>query len=152
MTEVIISENELIPIVEKERKRSKTFVFASGVFDLLHEGHTHYLKIAKTQGDILVVFVHTDSSTKRMKGDSRPIQSLHNRMDAISLLDSVDYVIPFDEETPFRVLQQFKPDVMVRSGFPKGKNVQEFVESYGGKAFYTPLIDGVSTTAILEKE
>jgi len=142
--------------IEKElqNKRSdKKVVFTNGCFDLLHVGHVRYLKEAKALGHILVVGVNSDASTKRLKGPTRPIQNEDDRAEILSSLASVDFVVKFTEDTPEKLIEKVKPDLLVKGGDWKPEQIvgSDFVQSYGGKVLSLQFVDGRSTTKIIEK-
>jgi rfaE bifunctional protein nucleotidyltransferase chain/domain len=127
--------NEIINIVEKERINGKIIVFANGIFDILHVGHIRYLKGAKELGDTLIVAINDDDSTRRIKGEGRPFTPIDERMEIISSLYFVDYVIKFGEDRVDRLLLAIKPDIMVKGGDYTVENIPErgTVLSYGGR-------------------
>lgn len=137
---------------EKQQKGCK-IVFTNGCFDILHAGHIAYLKEAKKLGDILVVGVNTDESVKRLKGDSRPINTLEDRLLLLSALEIVDYVVPFGEDTPLELIKKTGPDVLVKGGDYRIDTIvgAEEVLERGGEVQSLPFIAGKSTTGILEK-
>ncbi len=137
-----------------ERNREgKKIVFTNGCFDILHAGHVTYLQKAKELGDILVVGINSDSSVKRLKGDSRPINGVEDRMKILAALACVDYVVVFEEDTPLDLIKQIKPDILVKGGdYEIDKIVgADYVASYGGITTTIPLVEGRSTTAVIEK-
>jgi len=101
-------------LLKKMKARGKRIVFTNGCFDVPHLGHVSYLRKAKAFGDILVVAVNTDRSVRRIKGKTRPINSQRDRAEVLSEFSSVDYVTFFGEDTPLRLLQLLKPDVLVK--------------------------------------
>ncbi len=133
---------------------SQKVVFTNGVFDLLHVGHVRYLKEARAQGQILVVGVNSDASTKRLgKGPSRPIQGENDRAEILAALESVSFTVLFDEDTPEKLIHEVRPDVLVKGGDYDIKTIvgAEFVMSYGGDVRALQFVDGRSTTAIAKK-
>lgn len=128
-------------------------VFTNGCFDILHPGHLTYLNTAKGLGDILVIGLNSDSSVKRIKGPQRPINVQADRAKMLSGLWSVNFVIIFSEDTPRRLIEQIKPDILVKGGdWPIEKIVgHEFVQSYGGKVYSIPLQPGYSTSKLIKK-
>ncbi|MBI2055908.1 MAG: adenylyltransferase/cytidyltransferase family protein [Candidatus Sungbacteria bacterium] len=134
------------------RKRRKKIVAASGCFDILHAGHIDFLGKARAAGDVLVVLLNSDSSVKSYKGESRPLNSLHLRAHVLSGLEAVDFIVPFDEQTPLNILGVIKPHVFAQ-GSDWGKNCieRETVERNGGKIKVIKKIEGFSTTGLLEK-
>ncbi|WP_461832314.1 D-glycero-beta-D-manno-heptose 1-phosphate adenylyltransferase [Aquifex sp.] len=144
---------ELLSILQEERKKGKKIVFTNGCFDIIHAGHVDYLEKAKKLGDILVVGLNSDNSVKRIKGEKRPINPQEQRAKVLSSLKPVDYVVIFEEDTPEKLIRAIKPDVLVKGGdWPIEKIVgKEFVESYGGKVLTIPFTYNVSTTEIIKK-
>lgn len=132
---------------------NKTIVFTNGCFDLLHVGHVTYLKDAKKLGDILVVGLNSDESVKRLKGESRPINSQMDRALLLSALNSVDVIVIFDEDTPEKLIGEIKPDIHVKGGDYKEEDLPEakIVKSYGGKVKIIPFLDDYSTSNIIDK-
>lgn len=112
-----------ITLIENLKKEGKKIVFTNGCFDILHSGHIEYLKAAKKLGDILVVGINSDSSVKRLKGETRPINSQSDRENVLSAISYVDFVIIFDEDTPLELIKQIKPDILVKGGDYKDKEV-----------------------------
>ena len=128
-------------------------VITYGTFDLFHVGHARYLKQSSKFGDILVVGVNSDSSVKRLKGKTRPILPENERMELLATLEFVSYVVMFEEDTPYNLINKIKPDVIVKGGDYKKEDVvgKDIVEAYGGKVEICPFIKSRSTTNIIEK-
>jgi len=149
----IRTREELKEISEEARSKGKKIVTTNGVFDLMHYGHIDILKKAKKLGDILVVGINTDASVKRIKGDSRPILGEQERASIIAALDCVDYVCLFSEDTPNSLLETIKPDIHVKGSDRKMEEIgeKETVEKNGGKVVLLPIIEGISTTRIINK-
>lgn len=128
-------------------------VFTNGCFDILHAGHIRYLEDARALGDLLVVGVNSDSSTRHLKGPSRPIVLENERAEAVAALRSVDYVTVFEEDTPVETIRILKPDIHVKGGDYCAVDLPEtpVVESYGGKIVIVPFSKGLSTTSIIER-
>jgi D-beta-D-heptose 7-phosphate kinase/D-beta-D-heptose 1-phosphate adenosyltransferase len=137
------------------RKRSKgsTVVFTNGCFDILHAGHVHYLAKAKKLGDILVVGLNSDKSVRAIKGSARPINNELDRANVLSALESVDYVCIFNEPTPKRLIEELEPDVLVKGGDWKIKDIvgASFVTARGGSVKTIPFVKGRSTTSLLKR-
>ena len=135
------------------REGNRRLVFTNGCFDILHVGHVRYLNQARTLGDFLVVAVNSDRSIRRIKGASRPIIPEMERMEVLAALASVDYVFLFDDLTPQRVIDAVMPDVLVKGSDWELSNVvgRDTVESNGGSVLTIPLVEGSSTTGIIEK-
>jgi D-sedoheptulose 7-phosphate isomerase len=128
-------------------------VFTNGCFDVLHRGHVDLLTRARALGSRLVVGLNSDASVRQIKGPERPFQNQEDRKAVLMGLKSVDEVIIFDELTPEYLIQQVKPDVLVKGGDWSPSEIigSDFVSSYGGKVLSLPLVDGYSSTAVLER-
>jgi len=135
------------------RKQNIGIVFTNGCFDVVHRGHTEFLKFCKSQGDIVVVGLNSDSSVKAIKGPDRPINNQYDRAAVLAALETIDYITVFNEPDPLNLIKQVKPDVLVKGQdwAQKGVIGQEFVESYGGKVVLAPLVEGKSSTTTIEK-
>jgi D-beta-D-heptose 7-phosphate kinase/D-beta-D-heptose 1-phosphate adenosyltransferase len=135
------------------RNQQQTIVFTNGCFDVLHRGHIEFLKFCKSQGDVVVVGLNSDSSVKVIKGNDRPINNQNDRAAVLAALETVDYVSIFHEPDPLNLIKKAKPDVLVKGKDWANKGVigQDFVESYGGKVVLAPLVAGKSSTGIIEK-
>ena len=114
---------EIISLIKELKKNGKKIVFTNGCFDLLHVGHIKYLEEAKRLGDVLVVGLNSDKSVNLIKGDGRPINSQNNRAYLLAALEVVDYVVIFEEETPYKLINKIKPHTLVKGGDYKGKKV-----------------------------
>jgi D-beta-D-heptose 7-phosphate kinase/D-beta-D-heptose 1-phosphate adenosyltransferase len=139
---------------ELKKTEHKTIVFTNGVFDVLHAGHIDLLEFAKNSGDYLVVGINDDNSVKRIKGDSRPIYPLEERMEILAAVMFVDFIIPFSEDTPLRLIQDlFRVDVLVKGGDYQSHQVvgRDVVEQSGGKLLLFDFKNHSSTSAILKK-
>jgi rfaE bifunctional protein nucleotidyltransferase chain/domain len=150
---MIIEDRELLKsIVEELKRQNLKIVFTNGCFDIIHRGHVEYLNKAKKLGDVLIVGINSDSSIKKIKGNKRPIVPLYSRAYVLDNLKAVDFVVPFDEETPIELIKIIKPDVHVKGGDYREEDLPEaeIVKSYGGKIKIIPLIEGFSTTKIIE--
>ena len=135
------------------RAHGEKIVFTNGCFDILHAGHVGYLEQARKQGDRLVLAINSDASVKRLKGEGRPINPVERRMAVLAGLEAVDWVVSFDDDTPERLLELIKPDVLVKGGDYSREQVVgwEIVESYGGEVKALDFLDNCSTTAIVEQ-
>ena len=140
-------------VVEELRRAGKRVVFTNGCFDVLHAGHVNYLRFARSKGDALIVGVNDDASVTRLKGPSRPVNGIDDRMEVLAALEVVDAVVPFHEDTPKELVEQVSPDVLVKGEDYKDKVVvgAEWVEAHGGQVVLAPLLEGRSTTGILER-
>ena len=149
----ILMSDELNDEVFFLRQKGKKIVFTNGCFDLLHAGHLSYLEKAKTLGDVLIVGINSDHSVKNLKGDKRPIVPLDYRMKLLSGLQCVDYVISFDEHNPLNLIEKIKPDFLVKGADYKKEDIVGFacVKSYGGEVHTIDLVEGLSTSILLDK-
>jgi len=147
--ESIFSLKNFITILEDLRKHNKKIVFTNGCFDILHMGHVKYLEKAKKLGDVLVVGINSDNSVTRLKGVNRPINNLNDRCCIIGSLKSVDYVIPFDEDTPIELIKTVVPDVLVKGGDYKNKKVVG--ENIAKELVLIDFIEGRSTSNTITK-
>jgi glycerol-3-phosphate cytidylyltransferase len=150
---MIYKPEMLSDIVNTQRENGRKTVFTNGCFDILHAGHVKYLKESKSLGDILIVGLNSDNSVKRLKGESRPINTLEDRATVIEALRSVDYVCAFDQDTPKELLEKIRPDILTKGGDYKKEDVVgfELLSSYGGEVRILSFIDGKSTTNIIER-
>ncbi|MDB5247611.1 MAG: RfaE bifunctional protein [Segetibacter sp.] len=149
----IQTRNELIKSVTRWRFLGKTISFTNGCFDILHSGHIASLSEAAKEGDILIVGVNTDASTRRLKGDERPVNSESSRALLLASLAIIDAVTLFDEDTPFELIQAIMPDVIVKGGdytFDQMIGAKEVIAN-GGRVVINPIVEGYSTTGIIEK-
>ena len=137
----------------KQIRSGKKVVFTNGCFDILHIGHITYLQQARAQGDLLVVGLNSDDSVRRLKGQERPIQSESDRGKILAALSCVDFTVLFAQDTPLELIQQVKPEVLVKGGdWPVDKIVgSDFVLEQGGEVKSLKFVDGHSTTGIVEK-
>ena len=144
--------NELAEIRKELKLQNKMVVFTNGVFDILHAGHVDYLTRAKSKGDILIVAVNSDSSVKKIKGELRPIVPQNERAFIISSLKPVDYVVIFDEETPYENIKNIIPDVLVKGADWTVENIigRDIVEANGGKVETIEFTNDSSTTNIIK--
>lgn len=153
LKEKIKSLSALKRIVSVHKGRGKKVVFTNGCFDILHYGHAKYLEDARRKGDVLIVGLNSDSSIRKIKGVKRPILKGKFRAGLLAALESVDYVVLFNEETPIRLITALKPDILVKGAdWDKGDIVgSDFVRSQGGRVSTVKLVKGLSTTSIIKK-
>lgn len=135
------------------KREGKTIVFTNGCFDIIHSGHVFLFKEAKKLGDVLIVAVNDDESIEMIKGPSRPIFPLAERLEILEAIEHIDYLIPFPEETPQKVISTLIPDVLVKGEDWKKDEVvgRKEVEDAGGKVVLVTLCEGQSTTSLLKK-
>ena len=143
----------LSQLTERLNASDKTVVFTNGCFDLVHQGHVDYLSRARDLGDLLVVGLNSDASVRRLKGSGRPISNQTSRARVLAAFTFVDYVVVFEEDTPIKLIEAIKPDILVKGGDYNRDNVvgADFVESYGGRLELIALVPGESTTNLVER-
>ncbi len=136
----------------KDRK-GKRIVFTNGCFDILHYGHVKYLKEARSKGDVLIVGINSDKSARRLKGKSRPINPQADRARVLASLESVDYCVIFNEDTPYRLIKAIAPDVLIKGGDWAKENIvgSDIVLHRGGKVLTIPYVKNRSTSNIIKK-
>jgi D-beta-D-heptose 7-phosphate kinase/D-beta-D-heptose 1-phosphate adenosyltransferase len=145
----IKSFKEIEKTVKRLKEKGKNIVFTNGCFDILHRGHVSYLDVAKSFGDVLILGLNSDESVKRLKGESRPINNQDDRAYILAALESVDYVVHFEEDTPYELIKLVEPDILVKGADYEGKDV---VGSDIAKELkLVTFIDGKSTTKTIEK-
>ncbi len=144
---------QLVSRLETERRGCRRVVFTNGCFDILHSGHIAYLNRAKALGDLLVLGVNTDESVQRLKGPSRPINGLKDRVQVLSGLSSVDYITAFGEDTPVELIRVIRPDVFVKGGDYTRETLPEaaLVEELGGAVQILPYMEDHSTTSMIAR-
>ena len=149
----ILGRAEMLAERERLRAFGLILVFTNGCFDILHPGHVRYLSEARACGDRLVVAVNADATVAKLKGEARPLAPLDERMEVLAALATVDYVVPFDEETPAVIIEAIVPDVLVKGGdWAPDKIVgRETVEAAGGRVLSLPFAPGFSTTDLIER-
>jgi D-beta-D-heptose 7-phosphate kinase/D-beta-D-heptose 1-phosphate adenosyltransferase len=150
----IVSLHDLESILNRLRSESSpTVVFTNGCFDLVHRGHVDYLSRARDLGDLLIVGLNSDASVQRLKGPQRPVSHQESRAIVMAAFSFVDYVVIFDEDTPLRLIETVRPDILVKGGDYTRDNVvgADFVESYGGRLELLSLVPGESTTRLVER-
>jgi D-beta-D-heptose 7-phosphate kinase/D-beta-D-heptose 1-phosphate adenosyltransferase len=144
---------ELADCLDAHRRKGRRIVFTNGCFDILHRGHISYLSRAKALGDVLIVGVNSDAGIRRLKGPTRPINVLDDRLQVLSALSCVDHVVPFDEETPHELIRIVRPDVFVKGGDYTRATLPEatLVEELGGIVEIMPFVLDRSTTDIIAR-
>jgi len=132
------------------RARGMTFVFTNGCFDLIHPGHVALLREARLQGHFLMVAINSDRSVRGLKGEGRPVQNEADRAEVLAAMRDVDGVVVFDEETPVKIIEALKPDVLVKGGDYTPEKVvgREVVEKSGGRVHIVPLVEGKSSSTL----
>jgi rfaE bifunctional protein nucleotidyltransferase chain/domain len=149
----ILALKDLLPVRARLRRGGKTVVFTNGCFDLIHAGHIRLFDFAKRRGDVLIVALNSDASIRRLKGPSRPVFPLRERLEILSAVADIDYVTWFCEDTPRRIIAALLPDVLVKGGdWGAGAIVgREEVEAAGGKVVRVPYLRGHSSTSIIDR-
>ena len=149
----ITPRNDLKATVDRLKREGKKVVFTNGCFDILHAGHTRYLREARKLGDALILALNSDSSVRSIKGPMRPIVPEAERAEVVASLDSVDFVTVFDELTPLELIEFLQPDVIVKGGDWAEKDIvgAKAVRKWGGRVAIMPEIEGASTTNIIDK-
>lgn len=149
----IMTEDELKCAVQLAKNRGEKIVMTNGCFDILHPGHVSYLENARKLGDRLIVAVNTDASVKQLKGETRPINDLNSRMAVLAGLSSVDWLVPFGEETPQRLIGEILPDLLVKGGDYKPEDIAGSKEVWanGGDVKVLNFEDGCSTSNVIKK-
>ena len=150
----IVSREEAASLCRSWREKGRRVVFTNGVFDLLHRGHVEYLTGAKALGDYLLVGVNDDASTRLLgKGRGRPLNTASDRMAVLAALEPVDLVVPFSENTPLELITIIEPDVLVKGSDYTEEEVvgASEVRAAGGEVVLIPLMEGYSTTDLLER-
>lgn len=135
------------------QRRGGRVVFTNGVFDLLHFGHVAYLQKARRLGDALFVGMNSDASVKRLKGPSRPLVPLSDRIKVLAALECVDFVTSFGEDTPQRLIENVQPDVLVKGADYKARDIvgAAVVKAHGGRVVRIPLSKGRSTSSLVAR-
>ncbi len=153
MSTKLLALNGLLRKLRASRAAGKRIVFTNGCFDILHRGHTSYLQKAKKLGDVLVVGLNSDASVRRLKGAGRPLNREKDRAEVLSALSCVDHVVIFSQESPLEVIRAIRPDVLVKGGDWKKKDVvgASLVEAHGGHVRLIPYVRGFSTSGLLGK-
>jgi D-beta-D-heptose 7-phosphate kinase/D-beta-D-heptose 1-phosphate adenosyltransferase len=149
----IISIEELPTLLDRQRRAGHRIVFTNGCFDLLHPGHIELLAFARSQGDVLVVGLNSDRSVREIKGDSRPIYPAADRARLLAALENVNYVVVFDDPRAEKIIRHVRPDILVKGEDWRGKTVDgaDFLATYGGRVVLAPLLEGHSTTRVVDR-
>jgi D-beta-D-heptose 7-phosphate kinase/D-beta-D-heptose 1-phosphate adenosyltransferase len=150
---IIEDWDKLKQTLESEKSKGKIIVFTNGCFDIIHPGHVDYLTKSKNLGDFLVVALNRDSSVRKLKGESRPINSEDDRAIVMNALKPVDFVTFFEEDTPLNIITHLTPNTITKGGDYKKEDVVggDHVIKNGGNVEIIPFIEGKSTTKIIEK-
>lgn len=149
----VMSESDLLVEIEQAKLTGQRVVMTNGCFDILHPGHVSYLQQASAQGDLLVVAVNDDDSVRRLKGPSRPVNPTADRMAILAALSCVEFVVPFSEDTPARLIEAVAPDILVKGGDYKVEEIagHESVLARGGRVITLDFVEGHSTSGMLAR-
>ncbi len=144
---------DLVKIRNKLKHQDKKVVFTNGCFDLLHSGHIHLFREARKKGDVFIVAVNDDSSIRKIKGTSRPIFPLKERIEILAAIEDIDYLASFSEEIPQKIIARLLPDVLVKGGDWKPEEVvgKREVEDAGGEVEIIPYLEGRSSSDIVKR-
>lgn len=148
-----VSKKNLPALLTKLKKQRKLIVFTNGVFDIIHRGHIDYLHKARSFGDLLIVGLNSDSSVRRLKGNKKPLQKQADRAAIVVSLKPVDYVVLFGEDTPERLIEAIRPDILIKGADYNVSQIvgAKFVKSYGGKVRRVRLSAGRSSSDLIKK-
>jgi rfaE bifunctional protein nucleotidyltransferase chain/domain len=149
--EKILSRAGLHEVLEEHRRSGHRIVFAHGVFDLLHAGHVRYLTAARAEGDLLVVAVHSDAATRKLKGEGRPILTERARVVLVAALATVDYALVFDEADVMPIIREFQPDVHARGSGSQADHADGELAAHGVRAAMVGGDSSHSTTALIAR-
>lgn len=153
MDDKIKTRARLGKIIHRLKEHGKKIAFTNGCFDILHYGHVKYLEDAKAKADILVVGLNSDASIKRIKGASRPINRQADRARMLEALSAIDYITIFSEDTPLKLIQALKPDILIKGRDWSVRKIvgADFIRASGGSVVTVPYLKGYSTTGLIEK-
>lgn len=149
----VVGREELALLLAEWRRDGRSIAFTNGCFDVLHRGHVEYLRYARSKGDVLIVGINDDDSVRRLKGASRPVNGIEDRMHVLAALEMVEAVIAFGEDTPKEIIEFVTPDALIKGEDWADKGVvgREWVEQHGGKVHLAPLLEGRSSSSVIER-
>jgi rfaE bifunctional protein nucleotidyltransferase chain/domain len=150
----LITPAEAAEILTPEFRKKNKIVFTNGCFDVLHRGHVYYLSKAREMGSLLIVGLNSDDSVSRLKGEGRPVNKQNARAEVMGALGMVDYIILFGEDTPLDLISALRPDILVKGGDYKPEEIVGYKEviSSGGQVITIPILEGYSSTSIIERK
>ncbi len=150
----LITPGEAGEIFSPEFRKNKRIVFTNGCFDVLHRGHVYYLAKAREMGDVLVVGLNSDASVSRLKGEGRPVNQQNARAEVLGALGMVDYIILFEEDTPLNLIKMVNPNLLVKGGDYRVEDIVGYREviSHGGKVLTIPILEGYSSSSIINSK
>jgi len=148
----ILDDARLMSVANEIKKQGETLVMTNGCFDILHAGHVRYLQQAKQLGDYLLVAVNDDDSVSRLKGNDRPVNKLEDRMAVLDALESVDWVIPFSDDTPEELIKNVLPNILAKGGDYQINEIAgaDAVIKNKGEVRLLPLLEGCSSSRIID--
>ena len=151
--DMLIPNERIAAFAAALREGEARVVFTNGCFDILHAGHVRYLAAARALGDVLILGLNSDASVRRLKGETRPVNSEADRAEVVGALKSVDYVVIFGEDTAEDLIAKVQPAVYAKGGDYTLETLPEarIVESYGGEVAFIPLVKGKSTTGMIAR-
>jgi len=150
---IIKSNTDITKVIDKIKSNSKTISFTNGCFDIIHRGHIEYLAQASELADIFIIGLNTDASVSRLKGTDRPVQDEDARAIILAAMEFVDYVIYFDEDTPYELINIVKPNYLIKGSDYKPEDIVGFdiLKKYGGEVKTIDFVEGYSTSKIIDK-
>lgn len=153
ITAKTITLEKALEIFDPVFRDTHRLVFTNGCFDVLHRGHIYYLSRARELGDLLLVGLNTDASVSKLKGSGRPVNDQQARAEVLGGLAFVDYIILFSEDTPLQLITSLKPDILIKGGDYRKEEIVGYreVSDWGGRVETIPLLEGYSTSSILDK-
>ena len=152
-SKILLDRSELENMLAVWNFKDQKIVFTNGCFDIIHRGHVEYLAQAASLGDQLIIGLNTDGSVKRLKGASRPVQDENTRALVLASFSFVSKVILFDEDTPYELIKLIQPNILVKGGDYKPEEIvgHDVVKSYGGEVVTINLVEGHSTSSLINK-
>ena len=152
-SKIITNTVELKRLINIHKFKGEEIVFTNGCFDIIHRGHIEYLAKAANKGNLLIIGLNTDASVQKLKGENRPVQDENSRALILSALSFVNYIILFDEDTPYELIKALQPDILVKGADYKTTDIvgYDIVTENGGRVETIEFVDGFSTSNILEK-
>jgi len=149
----IVSTEEIRQLIREEQNKGKRIGFTNGCFDILHYGHIDYLTKAAALCDVLIIGVNSDGSVKKLKGNHRPINDQQSRTYILAALSCISYVVVFEQDTPYELIQQIQPNLLIKGGDYSTEEIvgHDIVKSLGGEVITIDFVDGYSTSIIEQK-
>ncbi len=153
MKNKLVENNNILDLISDLKSRNQDIIFTNGCFDIIHPGHIHILKEAKSYGGILIVGLNSNRSVKGLKGESRPINTESDRIKMLCFIKYVDYVIVFDQDTPIDLIKLIRPDYLIKGGDYKKSDIigGDLIEKNGGRVIIVDLLSDYSTSSIIDR-